>query len=208
MKANFQETIKQKTDKELETISKDYAFYSEKERLIALNELEFRNSLTKELLTRKENIESTIEILTITEQVAEAVKSKKRIYKENAIWAGTMLGGPLVAGYLIAENFKTFGEISEARKTWVYSILATIIIFSGAFLIPDDLEIPNLSIPLLCTAIAYLFVKYFQGKNISAFIASGGKPFGWGRTIVVSVIGLVITFVLLLFVLFFIMKEE
>jgi hypothetical protein len=48
MKMNFQETIKQKTDKELETISKDYVFYSEEERLIAYNELELRNGSTKE----------------------------------------------------------------------------------------------------------------------------------------------------------------
>ena len=48
MKANFQETIKQKTDKELEIISKDCVFYSEEERLIALKELESRNGLSKE----------------------------------------------------------------------------------------------------------------------------------------------------------------
>jgi len=42
-KLNFKETIKQKTDKELEIISKDHVFYSEDERLLALKELELRN---------------------------------------------------------------------------------------------------------------------------------------------------------------------
>ena len=57
MKHSFIETVKRKTDKELELISKDYAFYSEEERLVVLNELEARNSLTKELLNYKNNLE-------------------------------------------------------------------------------------------------------------------------------------------------------
>ena len=194
MKVNFQENVKQKTDKELEIISKDYVFYSEEERLIALNELEYRNNLSEELMMSKKSIESSIPI--ITEQASEAVKSEKRIYKDRAIWVATYLGGPLVAGYLIVENFKAFNEIEKVRKTWIYTIVGAIIIFGGIFAIPDDIleAIPKYFIPLIYTAIAYGFVKHFQGKNISAFIALGGKPFGWWRTIIVSLIGVVITF--------------
>jgi len=197
MKANFQETVKQKTDKELETISKDCVFYSEEERLIALNELESRNGLTQELLMSKKNIETSIDIPIITEQASEAVKSAKRIYKDRAIWVATYLGGPLVAGYLIAENFKAFNETGKAKKTWIYTIIGTIVIFGGIFSIPEDIleSIPRYFIPLVYTAIAYGFVKHFQEKNISAFIALGGKPFSWWRTIAVSLIGLLITIV-------------
>ena len=195
MKANFQETVKQKTDKELEIISKDYAFYSAEERLVALNELESRNNLSEELLMNKKNIESSIEIPTITEQASEAVKSAKRIYTNRAIGVATYLGGPLVAGYLIAENFKSFNETDKAKKTWIYTIIGTIIIFGGLFSIPDDIleSIPIYGMPLIYTAIAYGFVKHYQDKNISAFIALGGQPFGWGRTIIISLIGCAIT---------------
>ena len=58
MKINFKEIVKQKTDAELEMISKDYVFYSEEEQLIALNELEDRNHLTKELLMSKKDIDT------------------------------------------------------------------------------------------------------------------------------------------------------
>ena len=194
MKENFQEIVKQKTDKELEMISKDYAFYSEEERLIALNELELRNSLSDELLKNKKNLESSIEVPTITEQALEAVKSTKRIYKDNMIWVGTYLGGPLVAGYLIAENFKSFNEINKAKKTWIFTITGSILIFFGVSQIPDSVNIPNYIIPLFYTAIAYGLVKHYQDKNISAYIALGGKSFGWWRTIIVSLIGLIITF--------------
>jgi len=200
MKANFQEIVKQKTDKELETISKDYVFYSEEERLIALNELESRNGLTKELLASKKDIEASIDLPIITEQALDAVKSTRKIYKDRAIWVGTFLGGPLVAGYLIAENFKTFNEVDKVKKTWIYTIIGTILIFGAVILIPDGVKIPNQIIPLIYTAIAYFFVERFQKKNCSAYIALGGKTFGWWRTIAIGLIGLIITFVLLIIV--------
>ena len=195
MKVNFQENVKQKTDKELEIISKDYVFYSEEERLIALNELEYRNNLSEELMMSKKDIESSVPI--ITERASEAVKSAKQIYKDGAIWAATYLGGPLVAGYLIAENFKAFSETEKVRKTWIYTIVGTIIIYGGIFAIQDDIldSIPKYFMPFIHTAIAYGFVKHFQEKNISAFIALGGKPFGWWRVIIVSLIGFAITIV-------------
>jgi len=147
----------------------------------------------------KKNIESSLEIPIITEQASEAVKSAKRVYKDNRIWLGSYLGGPLVAGYLIAENFKAFNETDRAKKTWIFTIIGTIIIFGGIFLIPEHIieAIPRYLIPLTYTAIAYGFVAHYQKKNISAFIALEGKPFGWWRTILISLIGLAITFGLL-----------
>ncbi|MFN7494681.1 MAG: hypothetical protein ACK5RG_17300 [Cyclobacteriaceae bacterium] len=118
-----------------------------------------------------------------------------KIYKEKAIGVGTFLGGPLVAGYLIAENFKAFNETDKAKKTWIYTIVATVIIFSGIFLIPDNVKIPNQIIPLIYTAIASYLTQYLQGQNILAHLNSGGQFFGWGRTIAVGLIGLVITIV-------------
>jgi len=200
MKTNFQETIKQKTDKELEIISKDDVFYSEEEQLIALEELERRNSLTKELSMSKKEIESSIET-TITEQALEAVKSAKKIYKDNAIWVGTFFGGPLVAGYLIAENFKVFNEVSKAKKTWIYAIIGTMLIFGGVFLIPDNVKIPNQIIPLTYTVVAYSLFKHFQGRNISAYRALGGKTFSWWRVIAISLIGCVITIISIFIIL-------
>lgn len=129
------------------------------------------------------------------EQILDIEKPKQRIYKERAIWVGTFLGGPLAAGYLIAENFKAFNETDKARKTWIYAIIATIVIFGGIFLIPDNTKIPNQIIPLIYTVIAYYLVQHFQGQNISSHISSGGGLFSWWRTIAVGIIGLVITII-------------
>ncbi len=126
------------------------------------------------------------------EQELDTQKPTRKIYKDRAIWVGTFLGGPLAAGYLIAENFKAFNETDKAKKTWIFAIIATIIIFGGAFLIPDNVKIPNQLIPIIYTAIAYFLVQYFQRENITSHINSGGQLFGWWRTILVGIIGLAI----------------
>ena len=127
------------------------------------------------------------------EQTLNIQKPTQKIFKDRAIWVGTFLGGPLAAGYLISENFKAFNETDKAKKTWIYAIIATIIIFGGVFLIPENIKIPNQIIPLIYTAIAYYLVQHFQGQNISTHLSSGGQLYNWWRTITVGIIGLIIT---------------
>jgi hypothetical protein len=71
------------------------------------------------------------------EETIEIKIPTKKIYKENSIYAGTFLGGPLVSGYLIAENFKAFNEPKKAKMTCLFALIASIIIFGGIFLIPN-----------------------------------------------------------------------
>lgn len=126
-------------------------------------------------------------------------KPTGKVYKNGAILVGTFLGGPLVAGYFIAENFKAFGEYGRVKKTWIYTIVATIIIFAGIVLIPDNSKIPNGIIPLIYTGIAFYLFKHFQRQNIEIHIDSGGELFGWWRTIGIGLIGFVITMLIIVF---------
>jgi hypothetical protein len=129
------------------------------------------------------------------EQILDIQNPKRKIYKDKAIWAGTFIGGPLTAGYLIAENFKAFNEPNKAKSTWFLAIIGTIIIFGGIFLIPDNVKIPNQLIPLIYTAITFFLVQHFQGQKITSHINAGGHLFGWWRTIGVGVLGLAITII-------------
>jgi hypothetical protein len=119
----------------------------------------------------------------------------QKIYKDRAIWAGTFLGGPLVAGYLMAENFKVFNEPDKAKKAWIYAIIATVVIFGGIFLIPDIDKIPRQFIPFVYTIIAYYLVIHYQGPNIEKHINGGGQTYNWWRAAGIGLIGIVITIV-------------
>ena len=129
------------------------------------------------------------------EQNIDTQTPTTKIYKDREIWVGSFLGGPLAAGYLIAENFKAFNEADKAKKTWIYTIIATVIIFGGIFMIPDSVNIPNQIIPIIYTVIAYYLAKHFQGQNISAHIDSGGQLHSWRRTFTVGLICLAITII-------------
>ncbi|NCD43263.1 MAG: hypothetical protein EOL88_14415 [Bacteroidia bacterium] len=116
-----------------------------------------------------------------------------KIFKDKAFWVGIFLGGPLVAGYLFSENFKTFGQPDKVKPTWIISIIVTILIFGFAFLIPENINIPNQLIPITYTAIAYGLFHKIQSERATQHINSGGLIHSWGKVIVVGLIGLLIT---------------
>lgn len=72
-----------------------------------------------------------------------------KIYSEKAVWTGVFLGGPVVAGYFIAENYKRFGQNNKAKRAWLISIVATISIFGTLFFIPNVEKLPKYIIPLI-----------------------------------------------------------
>jgi hypothetical protein len=115
------------------------------------------------------------------------------VYTDRSVWVGSYLGGPLVAGYIIAHNFKAFNEPSNAKKTWIITIIITLLIFGGLFLTPQAEKIPGVIIPLTYTVIAYFLIRYYQGKKIEDHINAGGPTYGWLRVVGVSIIGLMIT---------------
>ena len=115
-----------------------------------------------------------------------------KLYKDRAIYVGTLLGGPLVAGYLASENFKQLGQTDKVKTTWIIAIIATIVIFGGAFLIPNMDKIPNYIIPLIYTGIAQFIVHKFQGAAIKNHIETGGQTYSTWRAVGIGLVGLVI----------------
>ena len=136
------------------------------------------------------------------EQMTEEQEQTRKIYSMRSIWAGTFLGGPLTAGYLIAENFKTLGQKEKVKPTWTIAIIATIIIFGGIFMIPNADKIPRQIIPLIYTAIAYYIVNEIQGDKIKTYISETGKAFSVWRSLGVGLIWAIITMIpILIYVL-------
>jgi len=118
-----------------------------------------------------------------------------KIYKYSALWIGAFFGGPLAAGYIIAENFKAFDRPDNAKKTWLFTIVTTIVILAVLFSISEDTNIPNALIPLIYTGIAAMLLRHFQGKQIQSHIESGGQVYLLGRVVVIGLIGLALTLI-------------
>ncbi len=117
-----------------------------------------------------------------------------QLYKERAVYLGTFLGGPLVAGYLFAENFKRLGEQAKARLAWLIAIVSTIAIIGLLFIIPDIEKVPSYLIPIVYAAIAEYLVRKYQGTSIHSHIEKGGQVYSAWRVVWIGLVGAAIVF--------------
>jgi len=130
-----------------------------------------------------------------------------KLYKDRAVWTATFIGGPLVAGYIAAENFKQLGQQSKAKSAWTIAIIATIVIFGGLFLIPNIEEIPRYIIPLIYSGIAQYLIQKYQGAAVKEHIEKGGQTYSIWRAVFIGLIGLVIL-VAIFFVVILLTNKE
>lgn len=107
-----------------------------------------------------------------------------RIYKESAIQIGTFLGGPFVAGYLIAANYKQLGELENAKKTWIWTIISFFAFVLVVSFVPDS--VPNAVFTVVNTAIVTVLVQKFQGAKIKAHIEGGGGLYKTSRAALIG----------------------
>ena len=137
-------------------------------------------------------------------QPIELIVSQRKVYKSNAVRVGTFLGGPLVAGYLIAENYKAFNENDKAKRSWLCAIAAMLLLLTGVFFIPEQGTAPKIIIPLIYSWFAFYLVQNLQGTRIDWYIEAGGGTQSWWRVIGAGLIGAIATFTLILIAVFFV----
>jgi hypothetical protein len=136
-----------------------------------------------------------------------AIQPTFKLYKDRAVFTGAFIGGPLVAGYLVAENFKLLGHREKVRTTWIVAVCATIVIFGGVFLIPNMEKIPNYIIPIIYSSLARYIVQKYQGAAIQGHIDLGGPTYSNWRAAWIGLVGLVVL-IAIIFALLFLKDSE
>jgi hypothetical protein len=121
-----------------------------------------------------------------------------KIFDKTHIVVATFVGGTLSAVYMIAQNYKAFGDAKNQKNTWIFGLLATIALWIFIYIIPETSKIPMPVIPLMTIGLVRYFINSNQIDNITAHINEKGGVFGWGRTIGVAVVSLLITLVVLM----------
>jgi hypothetical protein len=112
-----------------------------------------------------------------------------KIYKDRQLWIGSFLCGPLVAGYIFAKNYESFGEPEKVRKTWIYAISGTIALFVISFFAPYIDRVPNILFPLVYSGIAASLMRLYQGERIDSHVRNGGQIQSWWKVTAVMVVG-------------------
>lgn len=137
---------------------------------------------------------------TTEKSVFEEIPTEK-IYSEKAIRIGTFFAGPLVAGYCIAENFKTFNDFEKAKNTWIITALSMIAIIGLIFIIPDNF--PSILFPVLYSVVASYFLKKFQEQDIQNHIQNGGETFGGWRVTLIGLLSIIVFFGIIMSIVLF-----
>jgi hypothetical protein len=130
-----------------------------------------------------------------------------KLYKDRSIVIGTFIGGPLVAGYLSAVNFKYLGQSEKVKTAWTIAIITTAII-GGTLFIPGIDKIPNVTIPLIYTWITRYLVQKYQGASIKAHMESGGQLFSPWRAVWIGLVGLIVLMAIILAILMLVNKDS
>lgn len=128
-------------------------------------------------------------------ELIDIQKPEQKIYSDKTILAAAFLTGPVAATYLIAHNFKMFNLPDNARRTWIYGILATIAIFGGIFLIPGVEKVPQIILPVLYTGVVYFLMQRYQLSLIENHIQLGGETYGVLKSMGVALVCVVLTVV-------------
>lgn len=96
----------------------------------------------------------------------------KRLYSQKGILIGALMGGPLIAGYLLTRNNAALEQKGKNRQTWLLCISAFSIITALIFLLPQ--QVPSFLFLFLNAAFGYYATQNLQAEMINTHIASGG----------------------------------
>lgn len=109
-----------------------------------------------------------------------------KLYKVSGVGVATFMGSFMAGGFLISQNYKRLGDHDKASKALQYSVLATVVLITCIFLIPDDVYIPNSVFTIPQIVVMVYLAKAYQAKDIEEHIEKGGlmysnwKAFGIG----------------------------
>lgn len=122
--------------------------------------------------------------------------TKSKVFTAKMLWVASYLGGPLVAGYVLAHNYKVFGQQKRVQQAWIWSAVVTIVVFISVAFIPESVNIPNFIIPFFYTGIAAIFFHKTLQSNTDKHLEQAGRKQSWWLVIGAAVVGLIVTFVI------------
>jgi hypothetical protein len=119
-----------------------------------------------------------------------------KLYNERSVLIGTFIGGPLVAGYLIAQNFKALEQPGNANRTWLLTVLVFVFLFASAF-IPGLADVPAIVYSAVFCILAHSATRKFQGGQIASHQTNGGRLYSTSRAALIGIISLLIMLALI-----------
>jgi len=121
----------------------------------------------------------------------------ERIYTERKIFTGVLLGGSLAGGYYLWRNFNVLGKPKQARAAIIVAVIVLGLTCVTNF-IPALDRIPGIVFYGVQIGLAYGATRGYLSPAMNAHIEAGKALYGWGNSILVAVIAMIITLAILI----------
>jgi hypothetical protein len=126
------------------------------------------------------------------EKTIQENEKRVGVFTEHAVWFGTLIGGPLAAGYIIAENFRVLKMPDKQKKTWWIVVPETVLMLVLAIKLNGEMGF----IYFVNTALTFLIFHIFQGKEVDEYLMAGGYALKKWTTFLVAIAGLIASYLL------------
>lgn len=117
-----------------------------------------------------------------------------RYYTPRQMLIAALLGGPLAAALLMAENYGTLGQPGNRLRTVGFGVVGTLILLTLSVLLPEN--VPGAALSVGVAFGGRILAEQLQGPAVTEALSKGAALHGWGRTIAVSFGGLAATLLL------------
>ena len=103
-----------------------------------------------------------------------------KLFKVSGIGVATFFGTVLAGGYLMYRNYRNLGQYDEAKKVLIWSVVAAVMILGIAFMIPEDINIPNAVLNIVqLVVVMQLAKKWFEQDLIDHELHGGAFASNW-----------------------------
>jgi len=118
------------------------------------------------------------------------VNVSARLYSPQQIAVAALIGTPLPACWMFAQNYLALGMRSAAKSALTFGSLGTVAVLGLAFLLPD--KFPTFIVPLAYSAALRELAKQRQGAAFAAHLSAGGARQSNWRVFGIAVAGLAV----------------
>jgi hypothetical protein len=124
-----------------------------------------------------------------------------RLYKVSGIAVASIFGSILAGGLLMALNYRMLGRQDLARKAFILTLVATLLVFVIAFQIPPDWHVPDSVFTAPQIALMIYLAKWAQGEDIAIHVRNGGALASNWKAFGISLVVLLVLLAILFLVI-------
>lgn len=120
--------------------------------------------------------------------VDQQIQTRQKFWTIPQIFLASYLAGPIGGCYFVGRNYRELGSPDLAKRSYLFGLGGTILLFLLFFLIPENIvaKIPSSIIPLSITSVISSIAQAYQKKEIDERLNDGGKRFSYWWCVLIA----------------------